>query len=273
MHSTGLLPRRPSAISRRQVLSGVVCGLAMGQPALAAEADVALAILKDYGLLQVALGQVVIDMPDYSDSGKSVPLSITVPCTMEGLDYPESVSVYAARNPRPRIARAMFTPLCAQATFSTRVRLNSYQDVTIVVKMASGEVFKSVRKVDVTLGACDEAIANDQFPPGWAPRLRVAVPQSVALGEAAEIRTIISHPMENGLRHNAQGRIVPVRIAEWFRCYADGMLAFSVKMEPAIAANPYISFFLRVEGPTAIRFEWVDTTGEVYSEQAVIATT
>ena len=273
MHSSHPPTNPPSALTRRKVLAGVALGLVMGRPALAAEADVALAILADYGLLDVPLGEVGIDMPDYSDSGKSVPMTISVPCTMQGLDYPESVSVYAARNPRPRIVRALFTPLCAQATFSTRVRLNSYQDVTVVVKMASGEVFKGVRKVDVTFGACEEAVASDQFPPGWAPRLRVAVPQSVALGEAAEIRTIISHPMENGLRHNAQGLIVPVRIAEWFRCYANEVLVFSAKLEPAIAANPYIAFFVRVDGATALRFEWVDTTGEIYSEQATIAPT
>lgn len=104
-------------------------------------------------------------------------------------------------------------------------------------------------------------------------RIRVAVPQSVVVGGTAEIRAIIGHPMETGLRHNATGLLVPVRITEWFRCYANGTLAFSVKMEPAIAANPYLGFFLKIEGPTEVTFEWADTSGDIYTENATISTT
>ncbi len=265
-------PTPAAAFGRRRFLSLAGSAALVGLPnmAVAGDEDVTLAIFKDFGRLDIPFGQVEIEMPDFSDSGKSVPLSVNVPCTMTGLDYPETVAVYAARNPRPRIARAHFTPLCAQPRFSTRVRIDSYQDVTIVVRMASGEVFKGVRKVDVTYGACEEAIASEQFPPGWSPRIRIAAPETVAAGEFANIRTIIGHPMETGFRHNAQGLIVPVRIAEWFRCFANGELAFSVKLEPAISANPYFEFFLKVEKDTDLYFEWVDTTGDIYQEQAFI---
>lgn len=262
-------------LSRRSVLLGAGASFAGALPraAFATDSDVSLAILQDFGQPDAPLGNIEIDMPDYSDSGKSVPISVTVPCTMQGLDYPATVAVYAARNPRPRIVRVDFTPICAKPTFSTRVRLNSYQDVTVVVKMATGAVFKAVRKVDVTFGACEEAVANDQFPPGWAPRIRVAVPESVAAGDAAEIRAIIGHPMETGLRHNSTGLPVPVRITEWFRCHTNGNLALSVKLEPAIAANPYLGFFLKVDGFTEVTFEWVDTSGDVYTEKATIFAT
>ena len=259
-------------LGRRRFMSLAGSTAVIGLPNLAAadDEDVALAIFKDFGQLDIPFGLVEIHMPDFSDSGKSVPLTVDVPCTMTDLDYPETVAVYAARNPRPRIAKAHFTPLCALPRFSTRVRIDSYQDVTIVVRMASGEIFKGVRKVDVTYGACEDAIANDQFPPGWSPRIRIATPETVTAGEFANIRTIIGHPMETGFRHNAQGLIVPVRIAEWFRCFANGEMAFSVKLEPAISANPYFEFFLRVETDTDLYFEWVDTTGDTYQEQALI---
>ena len=262
-------------MSRRSVLLGAGASLLAELPraAFATEIEVFLAILQDFGQTDAPLGNIEIDMPEYSDSGKSVPISVTVPCTMLGLDYPATIAVYAEHNPRPRILRAEFTPISARPTFSTRVRINSYQDVTVVVKMATGAVFKAIRKVDVTYGACEEAVANDQFPPGWAPRIRVAVPQSVVVGGTAEIRAIIGHPMETGLRHNATGLLVPVRITEWFRCYANGNLAFSVKMEPAIAANPYLGFFLKIEGPTEVTFEWADTSGDIYTENATIFTT
>lgn len=263
------------SLSRRNLFGGVAALAALGSSgsALADDAEVRAAILEDFGIADPPEGEVTVEMPDFSDSGKSVPLSVTVPCTMEGLDYPELVAAYASRNPRPRIARVYFTLACAQATFSTRVRIDSYQDITVVVKMASGEIFKAVRKVDVTYGACEEAVANDQFPPGWAPRIRLAVPKTAAAGAPVEIRTIIGHPMETGLRHNSRGLLIPERIAEWFRCYRNDELAFSVKLERAIAANPYFAFYLRIEETSTLRFEWVDTSTDVYSEEATIVAT
>lgn len=259
-------------ISRRILFAGAATMAVLGlpRPSLASEEEVRAAIAEDFGRNDLPEGEVLVEMPEFSDSGRSVPLSVTVPCTMEGLDYPELVGVYAARNPRPRILRVNFTPACAEATFSTRVRIDSYQDITTVVRMASGEVFQRVRKVDVTYGACEDAIANDQFPPGWAPRIRLSVPPMALAGETVEIRTIIGHPMETGLRHNVQGLLIPVRIAEWFRCFANGAEVFTVKLEPAIAANPYFAFPLKLEKTTLLRFEWIDTTSEVYADEATI---
>lgn len=268
----GRYPRSDARISRRGLCLGTTSLLALGVPGLsrASEADVLEAIAEDFGDVVFAEGEILVDMPDFSDSGKSVPMTVTVPCSMEGLDYPEVVAVYAARNPRPRIVAVYFTPACGEATFSTRVRLDSYQDVTFVVKMATGEVFQYVRQVDVTYGACEQPVASDQFPDGWAPKIRLAVPDTVEAGAEVEIRTIISHPMETGFRYNSRGLTIPVRIAEWFRCFANETLVFSARLEPAISANPYMAFPLKVDETTHLRFEWVDTNGDIYTDSADI---
>jgi sulfur-oxidizing protein SoxZ len=264
-------------LTRRSMCLGALslAAFAAVSPAWATDADVMAAIAEDFGDLpdfdSIPDGGIVIELPEFSDSGKSVPLTVTVPATMTGQDYPELVAVYAARNPRPRVCRVYFTPACAEASFSTRIRVGAYQDITIMVRMASGEVFRTVRKVDVTYGACEDPMANDQFPPGWTPSIRVSVPEFVPPGGWADIRTIIGHPMETGLRHNASGLLIPVRIAETFTCSADGETVFSVKLEPAIAANPYFAFKLRGDASADLRFEWTDTLGEIYATEARLA--
>lgn len=258
-------------LARRDVLAcGAFAAVFPGAHAWATDDEVTDAIAEDFGAFEAGDGHVTIDLPDYSDSGKSVPLSVAVECTMRDRDYPEVIAVYASRNPRPRIAKAYFTPHCSEAAFSTRIRVDSYQDITVVVRMADGRHFRAVRKVDVTYGACEDKLASDQFPPGWAPPTRVAAPATAQPGEAVDIRTIIGHPMETGFRYNAQGLTVPVRIAEWFRCYLNGDLAFAVDLEPAISANPYFAFKLTIEKTSDLRFVWVDTTAEVYSDAARI---
>ncbi len=200
-------------------------------------------------------------------------MDIYVPCDMTEQDHPREVRVYAPRNPRPRVIALYFTPACGEARMSTRVRLDSFQDVVAIAQMSDGKIYEAVRNVNVTYGACEAAVANDQFPPGWAPSIRVAVPEAAAAGEIFTARTIINHPMETGLRRDSSGLPVPIRIAERFTCRANGTVVFAAKLEPAISANPYIAFSLQLTETARLDFEWIDTTGEVYSTQKLVSVT
>jgi sulfur-oxidizing protein SoxY len=257
-------------LSRRGALiaaAGAGLGLLV-RPARADEIAMRAAISADFGAPMISDGQIEIAMPEFSDSGVSVPMSLHIPSPMTPEAHPRIVRVYAARNPRPRIVAFHFTPDCGEARISTRVRLDSFQDVVAVAEMSGGARFQAVRRVNVTYGACEDAVANDQFPPDWAPRIRISVPERVAPGEIFPVRTIISHPMETGLRHDASGLLIPVRIAESFVCRAGARTLFSAKLEPAIAANPYFAFSLRLPETSELTFEWTDTTGEVYADRA-----
>ncbi len=261
---------RKTGLTRRAML-GASLGAGLAAIALRANADEAemrAAIEADFGAINPESGGVELTMPEFSDSGSSVPMDIYVPSPMTPADYPRVVRVYAPLNPRPRIIGAYFTPACGEARLSTRVRLASFQDIVAIAEMSDGETFETVRRVNVTYGACEDAIANDQFPPGWTPRIRISAPEQVAAGEVFTVRTIINHPMETGLRRDMTGLFVPVRIAERFTCRADGAEVFGAELEPAIAANPYIAFSLRLEQSADLTFEWIDTTGERYESSA-----
>ena len=49
-----------------------------------------------------------------------------------------------------------------------------------------------------------------------APTPRVLVPSGATKGEVFQVRTIISHQMETGLRHDAQDRVIPRKIINQF---------------------------------------------------------
>jgi sulfur-oxidizing protein SoxY len=261
-----LRPGSATRWSRRMVLGAGLsaCAFRTG----ADEAGTRAAIRADFDATVLEPGRIEIAMPEFSDSGKSVPMEIFVPSDMTPDDYPRVVRVYAPRNPRPRVVALYFTPACGEARMSTRVRLGSFQDVVAIAEMSDGKTFEAIRRVNVTYGACEDAMANDQFPPGWAPSIRVATPQSAAAGELFTVRTIINHPMETGLRRDKSGLLVPVRIADRFTCRANGQEVFGAKLEPAISANPYIAFSLRLEQSAELAFEWIDTNGERYEHTA-----
>lgn len=97
---------------------------------------------------------------------------------------------------------------------------------------------------------------------------RVRVPKKASKGEIIEIKTLISHPMESGQRKDGQGNPIPRKIINRFEAYFNGKLVFATDLHPAVSANPYISFRMKVEEPGEFEFRWIDDDGTVYTNTA-----
>lgn len=91
---------------------------------------------------------------------------------------------------------------------------------------------------------------------------RVKVPQSVSAGELMEIRTMVSHKMETGYRRDTQGKIIPRHIIDRFTCEYAGQVVFDAEFGPGIAANPYVSFYVKAVSTGPMTFTWRDDRGE-----------
>ena len=103
------------------------------------------------------------------------------------------------------------------------------------------------------------------------PKPRVRVPKKADKGDVVEIKTLISHPMESGQRKDRKtGELIPRKIINKFVCVYNGNEVFSADLHPAISANPYFSFFVKVEESGEFEFTWVDDDGSVYSQVSKI---
>jgi sulfur-oxidizing protein SoxZ len=78
-------------------------------------------------------------------------------------------------------------------------------------------------------------------------------------GEVFRVKTIISHQMETGLRHDAQDRVIPRKIINRFACRYGGVEVFSVDLHEAVSANPYIEFYLLATESGPLEFVWQGT--------------
>lgn len=89
----------------------------------------------------------------------------------------------------------------------------------------------------------------------------VNVPKHAKPGEVIEIKTLMSHIMETGYRRTAEGEIVPRDIITSFSCRFNGAELFRADLFPAIAANPFISFFTVATESGQFDFEWIGDNG------------
>jgi len=101
------------------------------------------------------------------------------------------------------------------------------------------------------------------------PRLRV--PTTAKKGEVVEVKTLITHPMETGQRKDDNGKLVPRLIVNSLDVTFNGKAVLAAKLEPAVAANPFMAFWLKVEESGTLKFTWTDDSKESWSAEAKIA--
>jgi sulfur-oxidizing protein SoxZ len=101
---------------------------------------------------------------------------------------------------------------------------------------------------------------------------RVKVPSKVKKGETFEVKCLVSHVMESGQRKDRKtGEIIPRMIINKFVATYNGEEVFSADWHPAISANPFMSFFMKVEESGELTLTWIDDNGEKITTTKKIA--
>lgn len=92
---------------------------------------------------------------------------------------------------------------------------------------------------------------------------RVKVPETAKIGEIIEIKAMIQHEMETGLRKDKDGNVVPRKIINEFAVKFNGKDVFSTTIYPSVSANPYFAITFKVPASGEMELTWVEDGGEV----------
>ena len=101
----------------------------------------------------------------------------------------------------------------------------------------------------------------------------INAPKTAKKGEVIELKALILHPMETGFRPGTNGTIIPRNIIEYFSARWNGEEIFRMDFSPAIAANPFVSFFTVARESGRIDFLWTGDQDFRVAEQVTIAVT
>jgi sulfur-oxidizing protein SoxZ len=93
------------------------------------------------------------------------------------------------------------------------------------------------------------------------------MPSTAKAGDVVEVKTLISHEMESGQRKDSAGKVIPRRIIKQFTASFNGKEIMRADWHPAISANPYQSFFVRVPESGTFTFTWLDDDGATYKAE------
>ncbi len=101
-------------------------------------------------------------------------------------------------------------------------------------------------------------------------RALINVPAKAKRGDIVPIKALIQHPMESGYRVGYNGELIPRDIIREFICTYNGREIFRATLHPAIAANPFFSFFTVAVDTGTIEFKWTGDNGFTATESAPI---
>ncbi len=85
--------------------------------------------------------------PEIAENGNTVPISVDAPGAVV-------ITIMAAGNPLPGVAKFKFGDGAAAQAATTRIRLAGTQDVVAVAEMADGSFAAVSKMVKVTIGGC-----------------------------------------------------------------------------------------------------------------------
>lgn len=87
-----------------------------------------------------------------------------------------------------------------------------------------------------------------------------------------ELRFLVGHEMESGLRKDARGAVIPAHFIQTLTVALNGKIIIEGHLGPAISKNPLFSFRLSdVKVGDTVTVSWVDNLGERRTDEAQFA--
>jgi sulfur-oxidizing protein SoxZ len=103
-----------------------------------------------------------------------------------------------------------------------------------------------------------------------ATRAIITLPPRLTRYQAFEVKTLVAHPMETGHRVDSEGRRIPRNALTRLECRLNGSVVFAASLHPAVAANPYVSFWLKTDAHTpaasTLSVTWQGERGFAHTE-------
>lgn len=87
-----------------------------------------------------------------------------------------------------------------------------------------------------------------------------------------DVRVLMAHPMETGLRKDTAGKIIPALYINDVKATSGGKTVLTAKWGQAISQNPYLQFrFKGAKAGDKVVVTWTDNIGDTRTDDVAIA--
>src|SRR4029077_2078770 len=90
-------------------------------------------------------------------------------------------------------------------------------------------------------------------------------------GSVADVKVLMSHPMETGQRKNEKGDLVPVHFIQSVIATHNGKTVLDAQWSQAVSRNPFLNFHIRgAQAGDKVAVSWEDNKGEKASIETTL---
>ncbi|MEO5377029.1 MAG: thiosulfate oxidation carrier complex protein SoxZ [Magnetococcus sp. DMHC-6] len=90
-------------------------------------------------------------------------------------------------------------------------------------------------------------------------------------GEIAQIKTLIKHPMESGLRKDKEsGELIPAHFIQEISAEYGGSVVMKAMLTGAVSKNPFFSFNILADKTGPLTVTWKDNKGQEWKDSVEI---
>ncbi len=95
--------------------------------------------------------------------------------------------------------------------------------------------------------------------------------RAVSRDGVVNVKVLMSHEMETGLRKDAAGKSVPAHFIQSVTAIWQGKTVLSAQWGPAVSKNPFLEFnFKGAQKGEKIQITWTDSKGDKRTDEATI---
>ena len=96
--------------------------------------------------------------------------------------------------------------------------------------------------------------------------------RAVLVKELVEVKLMIRHPMESGLRKDENGKKIPAHFIETLEVKCNGNIVFDAYLGMAVSENPFLMFsFKGAAKGDLLEATWKDNRGDSRTDTASIS--
>ena len=91
------------------------------------------------------------------------------------------------------------------------------------------------------------------------------------VGDSTEVKVLMSHEMETGLRKDALGKTIPAWFIQSVTATWNGKTVLTAQWGTAIAKNPFTQFTVKgAKSGDKISISWTDNRGDKRTDEAIV---
>lgn len=271
-HATSARPTR----TLRRACSAALFALAaaaMLQPALAADnwSRIRPGLFKDRVIATDAAQIVELVTPVRAQDAAVVPITIRTRVPQGTERYISKLYLVIDKNPAPLAAVFSMTPDLGRADIETRVRIEEYTDVRVIVEMNDGSLHMSSNYVKASGGCSAPAGKDPAEAAAGIGRMKLALEQSGSLDQPQQVQLMIRHPNFSGLAMDQVTRLyTPPHFVRHLEVAYNGKRILSAETDISISENPNFRFYFVPHKEGTLTVEAIDSQDLSYKASLAV---